>query len=111
LTKIQGVGAPNLESLDFVKVIEDKKELLEEFDSVVNEEQNITFKNLLYTFGVFFAVLGLFVAKIAIANQVYKKSISIHKLERELEFLKVQRKDIVEKLQEKRYSVEVLNDL
>ncbi len=111
MTKIQGVEAPNLESLDFVKVLEDRQELLSEYDSVVQQEVNLTFKNLLYTFGVVFVVLGLFISKISIANQVYKKSISIHNLERELEFLKIQKKDIVEALQEKRYKIEIINEL
>ena len=107
MTKIQGVGAPNLESLDFVKVLEDKEELLEEYDSHVKKGGNLTFKNLLYTYGVVFIVLFLFILKIAIANQVYKKSISIYKMEKELEFLRVQKRDIVEKIQQKRYQIEM----
>jgi hypothetical protein len=107
LTKIQGVGAPNLESLDFVKVLEDKEELLEEYDQYVKEGGNLTLKNILYTYGVVFVILSVFIVKIAIANQVYKKSISIYKMEKELEFLRVQKRDIIEKIQRKRYQVEM----
>jgi Na+-transporting methylmalonyl-CoA/oxaloacetate decarboxylase gamma subunit len=109
LTRIQGVEVPNLESLDFIKVLEDKEELLKEYDSHIQEVKNLTFKNLLYTYGVVFVVLFLFILKIAIANQVYNKSISIYKMEKELEFLKVQERDIVEKIQKKRYQIEMVN--
>ena len=107
MTKIQGVEAPNLESLDFVKVLKDKEELLEEYDRHIKEGENLTFKNLLYTYAVVFAVLSFFILKIAIANQIYKKSISIYKMERELEFLRVQKRDIIEKIQHKRYQIEM----
>jgi len=107
LTKIQGVGAPNLESLDFVKILKDKEELLEEYDQHIKEEENLSFKNLLYTYGVVFVVLFFFIVKIAIANQIYMKSISIYKMERELEFLRVQKRDIIENIQQKRYQIEM----
>jgi len=94
-------------SLDFVKVLEDKEELLEEYEQHLKEEENLTFKNLLYTYAFVFIVLALFITKIAIANQIYKKSISIYKMERELEFLRTQKKDIIEKIQQKRYQIEM----
>ena len=109
MTKIQGVEAPNLESLDFVKVLDDREQLLDEYDLHIHQEENLTFKNLLYTYGVVFVVLFFFILKIAVANQVYKKSISIQHMEKELEFLRVQKRDIIEKIQNKRYQVEMLN--
>jgi len=111
LTKIQEVEVRNLESLDFVKVLDDKQELLEEYDSHIKSEGNLTFKNLLYTFAVFFVVLAFFILKIAIANQVYKKSISIYNMEKELEFLIVQKRDIIENIQHKRYQIEMADVL
>jgi len=111
LTKIQEVGVRNLESLDFVKVLDDKQELLEEYDSHIKEGGNLTFKNLLYTYSVVFLVLSFFILKIAIANQVYKKSISIYNMEKELEFLRVQKRDIIEQIQHKRYQVEMVDVL
>jgi len=109
LTKIQGAEVPNLESLDFIDVSEDKKELLEEYDSYIQQESNLTVKNLLYTYAIVFVILALFILKIAIANQVYKKSISIYKMERELAFLRAQKRDIIEKIQRKRYQVEMVD--
>ena len=110
MTKIQEAGALNLESLDFIRTTHDREELLDEYASYQDEEKNLSFKNLLWTFSVVFVVLILFLTKVAISNIVYKKSISLYKIEKELEYLSVQQKDIIAKIQKKRYKL-VLADL
>ena len=110
MTKIQEVGALNLESLDFTRIKEDKEELLEEYSSYQEEEKNLSIKNLLWTFVAMGVVLLFLLTKVAISNMVYKKSIEITKIEKELEYLEVQQKDIISKIQKKRYQL-VLADL
>ena len=111
MTKIQGVEALNLGSLDFVKVLDDKDKLLEEYDSLLESEKNLSFKNLLYALLAVFLVLALYIPKIYIANQIYKKSISLYKMEKELEYLSVEKKEILSKIQQKKYRVEVIDAL
>ena len=111
MTKIQGVEALNLGSLDFVKVLDDKDKLLEEYDSLLESEKNLSFKNLLYALLAVFLVLALYIPKVYIANQIYKKSISLYKMEKELEYLIVEKKEILSKIQQKKYRVEVIDAL
>jgi len=109
LTKIQGVEALNLGSLDFVKLSEDKDRLLEEYETTLEVEKNISFKNFLFLLGIVGVVLALYIPKIFIANQIYKKSISLYKMDKELEFLSMQKKEILNKIQQKKYRVEVVD--
>ena len=109
MTKIQGVEALNLGSLNFVRTINEKDRLLDGFNEVLEGEANLSFKNLLYTLGAVGFVLALYTPKIYITNQIYKKSISLQRLEKELEYLRVERKEILRKIEHKKYQVEVLN--
>ncbi len=109
MTKIQGVEALNLGSLDFVKLSEDKDRLLEEYETTLEVEKNISFKNFLFLLGIVGVVLALYIPKIFIANQIYKKSISLYKMDKELEFLSMQKKEILNKIQQKKYRVEVVD--
>jgi len=108
LTKIQGVEVRDLEFLSFSNINEDRIELLQEYDKEYIEDKNISFKNILYTYLAVIAVLLIFLPKIVVANKIYVKSISIHKMERELEFLKVQKRTIEGALQEKKYKSAIL---
>ncbi len=109
MTKIQGVEALNLGSLDFVKLSDEKDKLLHEYGDAIEFEKNISFKNLLFTLGIVFVVLALYIPKIFIANQIYKKSISLYKMDKELEFLSMQKKEIINKIQQKKYRFEVVD--
>jgi len=109
LTKIQGVEALNLGSLDYTRLSNDKDSLLDGYSEIVENESNLSFKNLLYSLGVVAFILALYVPKIFIANQIYKKSITIFKMEKELEYLRVEKKDILRKIEKKKYQAEVLN--
>ncbi len=111
MTKIQGVEALNLGSLDFVKLSDDKGKLLDEYKTTLEEDKNLSFKNLLYSILAMFMVLVLYIPKIYIANQIYKKSISLYKIEKELEYLRIEKKDILRKIQQKRYKFEVVDAL
>lgn len=109
MTKIQGVEVRDLESLSFISHKDERTELLHEYDEEYIEDKNISFKNILYTYLAVIVVLLLFLPKIVVANKIYVKSISIHKMERELEFLKVQKRTIEGALQEKKYKSAILN--
>jgi len=106
LTKIQGVEAQNLESLDFVKIIEDREQLLQGYEDSLKEVENLNFKNFIFAFMIFFGGLLIFLPKVIVGNMIYKKSIHINKLEKELKFLLVQNREISQKLEKIIYKIE-----
>ncbi len=107
LTKIQGVEAQNLESLNFVKRFKEKEELLKEYDKTLEKDINLDFKALLLAFFIFFSSLLLFIPKVLVGNIIYQKSLHIDKMEKELKFLQRQSKKISQQIDLIKYTIVV----
>jgi cell division protein FtsL len=110
LQETREVEARNLESLDLSSQ-KDREILLEEYEKESKRVKNITFKNLIWTFILFFLVLAVTLPKIYISNQIYYLSKEINTLYHQYTALKEEKAHLKRKLESIRYRVEVLDDL
>jgi len=89
----------------------DKTELLEEFDSYINERKRLDFNYFLGTFLTLTFIAMFAFPKVYITQQIYYKSRDISKLKREYDTLKEENKIINASVESIKFKNQILDTL
>ena len=91
--------------------MEDKNELLEQYDAEQKIEKNLDFRFLLLVYMVMFVAFLLILPKIYIKNQIYYMSRDISKLYGEYSILKEENRVLKQNLENIRFKNQILDTI
>ncbi len=91
--------------------MEDKNELLEEYDAELKVEKNLDFRFLILVYMVMFVAFLLILPKIYIKNQIYYMSRDIHKLYSEYSILSEENRVLKQNLENMRFKNQILDTM
>jgi cell division protein FtsL len=91
--------------------MEDKNELLEEYDAELKVEKNLDFRFLMLVYMVMFVAFLLILPKIYIKNQIYYMSRDIHKLYSEYSILSEENRVLKQNLENMRFKNQILDTM
>jgi len=91
--------------------MEDKNELLEQYDAEQKVEKNLDFRFLLLVYMVMFVAFLLILPKIYIKNQIYYMSRDISKLYGEYSILKEENRVLKQNLENIRFKNQILDTI
>lgn len=92
-------------------MMEDKNELLEQYDAEQKIEKNLDFRFLLLVYMVMFVAFLLILPKIYIKNQIYYMSRDISKLYGEYSILKEENRVLKQNLENIRFKNQILDTI
>ncbi|MBP9492265.1 MAG: hypothetical protein KBE79_03530 [Sulfurospirillum sp.] len=91
--------------------MDDKNELLEEYDAEGRVEKNLDFRFLMLVYMVIFVAFLLILPKIYIKNQIYYMSRDIHKLYSEYSILSEENRVLKQNLENMRFKNQILDTM
>ena len=91
--------------------MDDKIELLEEYDAEGRVEKNLDFRFLMLVYMVIFVAFLLILPKIYIKNQIYYMSRDIHKLYSEYSILSEENRVLKQNLENMRFKNQILDTM
>jgi len=91
--------------------MDDKNELLEEYDAELKVEKNLDFRFLMLVYMVMFVAFLLILPKIYIKNQIYYMSRDIHKLYSEYSILSEENRVLKQNLENMRFKNQILDTM
>lgn len=91
--------------------MDDKNELLEEYDAEGRVEKNLDFRFLILVYMVIFVAFLLILPKIYIKNQIYYMSRDIHKLYSEYSILSEENRVLKQSLENMRFKNQILDTM
>ncbi len=91
--------------------MDDKNELLEEYDAGLKVEKNLDFRFLMLVYMVMFVAFLLILPKIYIKNQIYYMSRDIHKLYSEYSILNEENRVLKQNLENIRFKNQILDTM
>lgn len=91
--------------------MDDKSELLEDYDAEQKVEKNLDFRFLLLVYMVMFVAFLLILPKIYIKNQIYYMSRDISKLYSEYSILKEENRVLKQNLENIRFKNQILDTI
>ena len=91
--------------------MDDKNELLEEYDAEGRVEKNLDFRFLMLVYMVIFVAFLLILPKIYIKNQIYYMSRDIHKLYSEYSILSDENRVLKQNLENMRFKNQILDTM
>ncbi len=91
--------------------MDDKNELLEEYDAEGRVEKNLDFRFLILVYMVIFVAFLLILPKIYIKNQIYYMSRDIHKLYSEYSILSEENRVLKQNLENMRFKNQILDTM
>lgn len=91
--------------------MDDKNELLEEYDAQLKVEKNLDFRFLMLVYMVMFVAFLLILPKIYIKNQIYYMSRDIHKLYSEYSILSEENRVLKQNLENMRFKNQILDTM
>ena len=91
--------------------MDDKNELLEEYDAQLKVEKNLDFRFLMLVYMVMFVAFLLILPKIYIKNQIYYMSRDIHKLYSEYSILNEENRVLKQNLENIRFKNQILDTM
>ena len=91
--------------------MDDKNELLDEYDAQLKVEKNLDFRFLMLVYMVMFVAFLLILPKIYIKNQIYYMSRDISKLYGEYSILKEENRVLKQNLENIRFKNQILDTI
>ena len=91
--------------------MDDKNELLDEYDAEQKVEKNLDFRFLMLVYMVMFVAFLLILPKIYIKNQIYYTSRDIHKLYSEYSILSEENRVLKQNLENMRFKNQILDTM
>jgi len=91
--------------------MDDKNELLDEYDAQQKVEKNLDFRFLMLVYMVMFVAFLLILPKIYIKNQIYYMSRDIHKLYSEYSILNEENRVLKQNLENIRFKNQILDTI
>jgi cell division protein FtsL len=91
--------------------MDDKNELLDEYDAQQKVEKNLDFRFLMLVYMVMFVAFLLILPKIYIKNQIYYMSRDIHKLYSEYSILNEENRVLKQNLENIRFKNQILDTM
>ena len=91
--------------------MDDKNELLDEYDAEQKVEKNLDFRFLMLVYMVMFVAFLLILPKIYIKNQIYYMSRDIHKLYSEYSILSEENRVLIQNLENMRFKNQILDTM
>lgn len=91
--------------------MDDKNELLDEYDAELKIEKNLDFRFLVLVYMVMFVGFLLLLPKIYIKNQIYYMSRDIHKLYSEYSILSEENRVLKQNLENMRFKNQILDTM
>jgi cell division protein FtsL len=91
--------------------MDDKNELLDEYDAEQKVEKNLDFRFLMLVYMVMFVAFLLILPKIYIKNQIYYMSRDIHKLYSEYSILSEENRVLKQNLENMRFKNQILDTM
>ena len=91
--------------------MDDKNELLEEYDAEGRVEKNLDFRFLMLVYMVIFVAFLLILPKIYIKNQIFYMSRDIHKLYSEYSILSEENRVLKQNLENMRFKNQILDTM
>ena len=91
--------------------MDDKNELLDEYDAQLKVEKNLDFRFLMLVYMVMFVAFLLILPKIYIKNQIYYMSRDIHKLYSEYSILNEENRVLKQNLENIRFKNQILDTM